>query len=46
MERLTKEQAFQLHHEFENVDDFSMETYSDEDGIYGSEGNYRDGRSD
>ena len=46
MEILTKEQAFQLHYEFENIDDSLMETFGGEDAVFGSEKDYSDARSD
>ncbi len=46
MERLTKEQAFQLHNEFENIDDTLLDTYIGEDALFGSERSDRDRWSD
>jgi len=46
MERLTKEQAFQLHNEFENIDDTLLDTYIGEDVLLGSEKSESYGYSD
>jgi hypothetical protein len=42
MERLTKEQAFQLHNEFDNIDDTSMDAYICEDALVSSEASDRE----
>jgi hypothetical protein len=46
MDTLTREQAFQLHYECENIDDSLMESYLGEDILLGSEKNDREGWSD